>query len=124
MKGIYSRFTGFLLGLFLIGVGLAVSWAVLEEVRSIQQGVGVGLQAIATISLCCGVAMLVLPRGILMLMMGLFDYKGQWAGHVHVLRVFGALKVLGILCVVLGIACFLMSFMGNIMTWGGLDSVQ
>ena len=123
MKGIFSRFTGLLLGLFLIGVGLAVSWAALEEVRSIQPGMGVGLQAIAAISLCCGVAMLVLPGGILMLLMGLFDYKGQWAGHVHVLRVFGAMKVLGILCVVLGIACFFMSFMGNIMIWGGLGSV-
>jgi len=120
MKGIFSRLTALLLGLFLTGVGLVVSWAVLEEVRSIQQGVG--LKAIASISLCCGVAMLVLPRGILMLLIGLLDYKGRWAGHVHVLRAFSVMKVLGVLCVVVGIACFLMSFIGYIMIWGGLVS--
>ena len=119
MKGIFSRLTTLLLGLFLTGVGLVASWAVLEEVRSIQQGAGVDLKVIASISLGCGVAMLVLPRCILMLLMGLFDYKGRWAGHVHVLRAFGAMKVLGILCVVVGIACFFMFFMGYIMSWGG-----
>jgi len=102
-----NRLAAVVLALFPTGAGLVMAWAAVGELRSIQRGAS--LEAIALVSLCCGVAMILLPRGILLFMIGLLDYRGRWAGHVYFLLVFSIMQVLGMLCVGVSIACLLLS---------------
>jgi|GEM_PF-6622963 len=103
-----NRIAAVVLGMLLTGAGLLFADMAIMEIRIRQ---AMNLQVVSTFSVGLGMAMIILPRGILSLLVGVTDYT-RWDRYPYIILAFCITQLLGTLCLLAGAVCFLVHLCG------------